>query len=97
MVLLFAVPVFCSFRVRIDNTSNPSYTPVFQPDLDTMGVCRGAGQDLPDPAPGQFSAVLVCFLDDIHTKADPDGIPLFSAFLVAHARLRFLVTDLKTE
>ena len=47
-----------------------------------MGMCGRAGQDLFYPAPGQSAAPLVFFLDDIHRKADPDGIPVFAALLV---------------
>jgi hypothetical protein len=49
-----------------------------------MGMGKRTGQYLFNPSPGQFSAVLVSFLNDLHANTDPDCIPVFSTLLAAH-------------
>jgi len=44
---------------------HPSYLPVDQPNLDTMGMAERSRQDILDNTPGQFPGSLVFFQNDI--------------------------------
>ena len=57
-----------------DDTGNTPNLPVPEPYLDTVRVCRGAGQDILDDTPGHFSAPLILLEDDINHAAGADSV-----------------------